>query len=319
MIRKAISQLAWDRLLSFADRARIAGALRVLDNPSDYLRVRLLGRPRVLRFKHGFSFECGPEELDLAVLFIALEWRGITLSNEARRASYAWAVSIDAGTITTPSGIVLALESCDNLILAETFLYDIHFAGHDLRGKTVVDIGAHRGDTALYYAEKGASVLAFEPDPSNFGFMQKNLALNPRLANRIQAFPWAVGPDGTVSFHAGLGASSAMDAEQGQIIEVESVSLGTIVHRHCDSPPFLLKADCKGCEYQIVEDPALSSFSNVAVEYSPVPGSGGPDAIIRALSRQGFRLTRMYKHQGGFFSLSEYGIICGQRSEGSEQ
>ncbi len=314
-LRRVVSQSVWDRTFALVHLARMAEALQVLENPTDYLRVRLLGNRRVLRFKDGFSFECGRADLDLAFMLIALEWRGAALSTKGQAASQSWTVSLEEGVITTPSGIRFSLDSCDSLILAETFLYDVHFAGHDLRGKLIVDVGAHRGDTALYYAEKGASVLAFEPDPANFEMMERNLALNPMLASRVQAFPWAVGTDGTVSFHAGLGGGSGLHAEGGRVTSVKSVSLRTIVDKYCDTAPFLLKADCKGCEYQIVEEPALSSFYRVAVEYSPLPGTGGPDMVMEALRLRGFEVTRLFKQQSGFFSLREHGIICAERTE----
>lgn len=316
-LRKEISQLAWSRIFSLAGQARRAEGLRVLENPTDYLRARLLGRRRILRFKDGFKFECSPADLGVAFQLIALEWRGATLTNERKTASDAWFVSRDAGVITTPSGIVFALDTLDSLVLAETFLHDIHFAGHDLRGKLVVDVGAYRGDTALYFAQKGASVLAFEPDPTSFEMLQRNLALNPDLATRVQAFPWAVGTDGTATFHAGLGATSGSHAEGGRVTSVKSVSLKTIVDSYCTSAPYLLKADCKGCEYQIVHEAVLSSFTNVAIEYSPLPGIGGPDVVIQALRQRGFEVTRLFKPHWGFFSLGEGGVVCAQRAVSS--
>ena len=102
------------------------------------------------------------------------------------------------------------MPSVDGLVLAETYLYDIHSSGGDLRGKTVIDVGANVGDTALYFAERGAEVVAYEPDPANFRWLLANLDLNPTLRSRIHPFPFAVGVEGEVEFHGGLGGGSGM-------------------------------------------------------------------------------------------------------------
>ncbi|MEM3771886.1 MAG: FkbM family methyltransferase, partial [Candidatus Micrarchaeia archaeon] len=67
--------------------------------------------------------------------------------------------------VTTPNGIKFKLKGFDHVIFAETFLYDIHYS-ENLRDKIVVQAGGFVGDTALYYAEKGAKVYSFEPDPN---------------------------------------------------------------------------------------------------------------------------------------------------------
>jgi FkbM family methyltransferase len=61
----------------------------------------------------------------------------------------------------------------------------------------VLDIGAFVGDTALYYAERGAYVVVAEPLPNNYKTMMKNLGLNPDLKPRIVPINAAVaGRDG---------------------------------------------------------------------------------------------------------------------------
>jgi len=41
------------------------------------------------------------------------------------------------------------------------------------------------GDTALYYARRGAFVVTVEPLPSNYEVMLRNLELNPELKLKI--------------------------------------------------------------------------------------------------------------------------------------
>ena len=84
-----------------------------------------------------------------------------------------------------PDGILLTIDSFDPLIIAETWLYDIHFLDFDLSDWFVLDIGAFVGDTALYYARRGAFVVTVEPLPSNYEVMLRNLELNPELKLKI--------------------------------------------------------------------------------------------------------------------------------------
>jgi len=67
-----------------------------------------------------------------------------------------------------PDGVLLHADPFDPLVVAETWLYEIHYLGSDLSGWLVVDIGAYIGDTALYYARRGALAVAVEPLPSHF-------------------------------------------------------------------------------------------------------------------------------------------------------
>jgi len=100
-----------------------------------------------------------------------------------------------------PDGCVLDIDSFDPVILAETWLHEIHYLGFDLTNWFVLDIGAFVGDTALYYAKRGAFVVAVEPLPNNYETMIKNLDLNPDLKPRIVHVNAAVaGEDGFVDF-----------------------------------------------------------------------------------------------------------------------
>jgi len=49
----------------------------------------------------------------------------------------------------------------------------------DVKGKVVIDVGAYIGDSAIYFALKGArKVIAIEPHPGAFAEMLDNTKLN---------------------------------------------------------------------------------------------------------------------------------------------
>ncbi len=48
--------------------------------------------------------------------------------------------------------------------------------GGDVKGKTIVDVGAFIGDTAIYFSRKGGERdYAFEPDKESFELVKRNL------------------------------------------------------------------------------------------------------------------------------------------------
>jgi FkbM family methyltransferase len=67
----------------------------------------------------------------------------------------------------------------------ETFLWRRLLAGDDI----FVDVGAHIGFFSLIAAKYAGRVFAFEPSPRSYSYLQRNLALNPRLASHVQSFP----------------------------------------------------------------------------------------------------------------------------------
>ena len=58
----------------------------------------------------------------------------------------------------------------------------------NVKEKYVIDIGANIGDTATYFALKGARhVYAFEPYPYSYNLAKKHINLN-KLNNKISSF-----------------------------------------------------------------------------------------------------------------------------------
>ena len=57
----------------------------------------------------------------------------------------------------------------------------------------MIDFGAYMGFTALYAAQSGVRVTAFEPSGVNFQFLSANVEVNPTLASRIKLFGHGIG------------------------------------------------------------------------------------------------------------------------------
>ncbi|MGD1099805.1 MAG: FkbM family methyltransferase [Thermoplasmata archaeon] len=285
-------------------------SLTGLTNWPAYWMARFLGRPITLRFRQGSSFPKATRDEAGTLLFLSAN--GVKFAPTGDPTQLTWGLDPRDRIITTPTGIRFHLPSADGVILAETYLYDIHYAG-DLRGKTVIDVGANVGDTALYFAEQGAEVFAYEPDPTNFEGLRANLDLNPTLRPHIHPFPYAAGADGEVEFHVGLRGGSSMYETGGTVRRVKAVSLETILGGR--DRVHLLKADCKGAEHELARQPAIGRFDHVAIEYYWIaPGLSAGEtpltALLARLRKQGFGRWRVFKHNAASTPLSQHGMLA---------
>jgi FkbM family methyltransferase len=267
-----------------------------------------------LKFRSGLTIDSNKETKWLAYVLYEL-YKSVPLKDAKENCEYCWRVDWQNKILILPNGLRFYLYSVDPLIFSETFIHDIHFVGFDLKDKVIVDVGAFVGDTALYYANFGAIVYAYEPHPINFYWLKKNIELNPHLKDRIKIFNEAVGKDEEIEISIGKninGGFSIYSPAKGKALKVKSVSLRKILEENNLNDPYLLKADCKGCEYYIIEDDAISKFEKVKIEYT---GFNRPkvDYIINKLKSKGFSKFRIYKHNWLTYHLSDHGTIYAEK------
>jgi FkbM family methyltransferase len=257
-------------------------------------------------FKLSFNKE---NEKDVKRLFAFSLFYGVEFSNKEGYWHY------NDNIITTPNNIKFNIKNFDPLIFSETFLSDIHFSDFNLNGKIVVQAGGFIGDTALYYASRGAIVYSFEPDINSYNLALKNIELNPELSKNIVMKNYAIGNDGEIDFPInpnGSGGSSAYNLENKKTIKVKSVSISSILKGFCIEDPFLLDLDIKGKEFEVINDENIRKFKMVRIEYSTHIGDkliGSRDEIIRKLREYGFNKLRIFKHNEGTYDLMTCGTI----------
>lgn len=76
----------------------------------------------------------------------------------------------------------------------DNFFFD-SLKKNDLKGKTILDVGAHIGYHSLCFAElvgQNGQVITFEPNIFNINYIKENLKNNPELSKRIQLFEIAL-------------------------------------------------------------------------------------------------------------------------------
>lgn len=157
--------------------------------------------------------------------------------------------------------------------LIEVFEYNI-YGILDVKNKTVVDVGAHVGDSSIYFAKKGASlVYALEPHPKAFAELVYNVNLN-ELNDKIIPLNVALSP----------GDDYIVVPENVTIINTQATYLrgkvngsGTIIKatslqkllKEYSVTPDILKMDCEGCEFDVIlhEYETVTKFNELLFEY----------------------------------------------------
>jgi len=180
----------------------------------------------------------------------------------------------------------------DSFELLHDIVYE-NFAGGayddlNVAGRTVVDVGAGVGDTAILFALRGAKrVIALEPYPSLYRKALVNVGING-VEDRI------------VLVNAGLGRSDGeVCAEVRAVpgyhpfspdnrcdIRVRMYTLRSLVKEFSIEENSALKMDCEGCEYETVlhADPEdLKVFKEIIIEYH-----NGYGELVKLLENLGF-------------------------------
>lgn len=158
-----------------------------------------------------------------------------------------------------------------------------------VEARTVVDVGAGAGESAIYFSLEGAErVIAFEPLPAAFEVAVQNVACND-LEERINLVPSAVGAQpGVIRLERGASAATtrALTAPEGSV-SIPVTTLRQIVERFSLTDASL-KIDCEGDEYGLIlaAPPAvLRRFQAMVIEYHY-----GARSLTRCLEAAGFRV-----------------------------
>ena len=192
-------------------------------------------------------------------------------------------------------------------VLWEYFL-DFPYLDGELKGRTVIDIGANIGDTALHMANKGAFVHAFEPVPQIFKFAERNIEINSNLKKMIKLYNYAIGVDGFIDiFIESLEQNTSANSfiKSGEKIEVQSYSIETIMEKFSIKPD-ILKMDCEGAEYTIIENSDLSMFNKIILEYHQKFVGTPYNILVERLEEMGFNVI---VEENSEFKKEDFGFI----------
>jgi ribosomal protein L11 methylase PrmA len=179
---------------------------------------------------------------------------------------------------TLPNGLrfkSLAGGLADNMLMLVERFVDDEYGWLEPAGRAVVDVGANIGDSAIYFAWRGAlHVYAFEPVAVAVEAAKANLAAN--------------GIDNVTLVQAAVvGHATPGEARQVAFADV----LRSAIEQH-PNVAVVCKIDCEGCEYDIVSSRAelatvMRSVAQVMIEYHRTD----TQPLESALERLGFRVV----------------------------
>ena len=175
-------------------------------------------------------------------------------------------------------------------VLLEQFAYE-DYKWLSVRGKQVLDVGASIGDTAVFFAIRGAAhVYALEPYPHSYRLAETNIRLNG-LEGQVTLLNMGCGIEGTVMVNPEFRndpASELVPCEVGE--EIPILTLKQIVEKF-GLGDAVAKIDCEGGEYELIlgaGDEELRAFGQMIIEYH-----WGAGSLLRRLEMAGFHVTRM--------------------------
>jgi FkbM family methyltransferase len=148
-----------------------------------------------------------------------------------------------------------------------------HYNTLDVKDKVVIDVGAFIGDSAIYFALRGASkVIAIEPHLGAYAEMLDNIRLN-NLKNRIIAILTGLSSiSGKICVHEfDINAAWGTHYRVGNCRSfIPAITLGDIINKYNITDNAVLKMDCEGCEYDVVlntKPEELKVFDQIIIEY----------------------------------------------------
>jgi FkbM family methyltransferase len=145
-------------------------------------------------------------------------------------------------------------------ILKEVYLDRIYQAVlHNRKGLTIVDVGANIGLTSIYFAQFG-KVIAVEPCKEHLEYLKQNIIDNNQAEN-IKVYPYALSTHRGKAFlnHANNPTmnSLATITSNGEVEEVDSITIEDIINTEKIENIDLLKLDVEGTESELIVSEAF--------------------------------------------------------------
>ena len=192
------------------------------------------------------------------------------------------------------------------------------------RKKIVINIGASIGDSAIYFALKGAKhIYAFEPYPYSYNIAKWNIKKN-KLEDKITLVNAGCGRKDIIHIPINTENYISSAAKNFDIKDVSKIKEITILNLEDIINLFkikegVLEMDCEGCEYSAIlesSNKTLRKFSRIIIEYHH-----GYINLVKKLKAAGFEVR--YKLPADFeydpkkiVPITYVGIIYAKRKSG---
>ncbi len=174
----------------------------------------------------------------------------------------------------------------------------------------IIDIGAHIGLFSLLVSRScpNGKIFSFEPIKKNFSLLNNNLELN-KLKN-IFPFNLAVSKESSKIklFLDNDDSAHSLFGKNNKFETVESISLDKIFDTNNIDSCKILKLDCEGAEYEIIESLPKEYFNrieNIIMEYHFADSE--PELVkklIQKIKNMGFEISTKPHHNNMGFLIA---------------
>ncbi len=282
------------------DMVTIKGIIMSLKTTNNFLGSIMLSinrDPRYIEFKNGFAEVLSWTEYRR---FRQLAYSGFRIHRVDSSASREYYEGMGFSLpvyVAERRGYKILLDKSMLVVLGEPLEKEYAI---EVKGKNVLDIGAYRGETAVWFKMMGArNLVLYEPLKENLSILKLNL-----VANHISA---EIHDEG-ISDHDGeadirVSESSARKLGRDSVrVKVRNVS-NVLQDSDCD----IAKIDCEGAEISLtkVNGRILRLLEGYEVECHSFEIR---DAVKKKFINEGFRLSNKYKYN----SLAS--VLCFERS-----
>ena len=186
--------------------------------------------------------------------------------------------------------------------------------------KTILDIGANMGAFATYAASScpDAMVYCYEPETTNAACLEHNIsenALSSRVVVHKQAVAGQSGIRQLIIDESTRHSLTIKPTGETTSTPVGCVTLADILDSHNLSTVDLLKMNCEGAEYEILDasrEAVIQRIRDLRIEYHnlPSPDMNG-DSLATIIRRRGFVVRRFTRY------LDQSGFIWASRGNGT--
>jgi len=200
-------------------------------------------------------------------------------------------------------------KTTDLFVLEETYLDKLYDG--DYHGNFVIDVGGYIGETALFFAQRGARrVFCVEPAPDNLRLLEQNISQSSFKDKIVIIRAAILDKDGIVEFyidnqiHHSYHVADYHEFMKNYTREpskynVQAMSFQSLLEYTGLEEVDVVKLDCEGSEYDILlgtPDSVLKRVRKYIIEYH-----NGPDVLVKRLDDLGYKVRE--KFRGGAIGL----------------
>jgi len=175
----------------------------------------------------------------------------------------------------------------------------------EIKGKTVVDIGANIGEFSVFlrkYTGHSGKIIAFEPDPHDFITLSKNAEVYDLIAMNYAVSDVTGNVDFILNNENADSRLGLLDNEGDKKVSVQSYRLTDILEKLTVNEVGLIKIEAEGFEPEVLQGLDLSniSVSYIAIDCGPERPPNNSTTLVGCLNylfENNYKLVNYNSHR----------------------